>query len=108
MPVITLHVAEASAPQVALERLVDEVRQVCQNQLRARPDAIQINLVHNTRVLFGQPVYVEVFYRDQPYRDAAAMAALMGVLETQVQAAWAVKPRIRCMAIRETDLHALN
>jgi hypothetical protein len=106
MPIIKIHVATPTADAQALASLGDAVTRACLSLLRAAPDAVQIAVIPGTLMLVGQPAYAEVFYRHQPYRDGPAMSAFMAVLSEQVQAAFGCVPRIRCMAIDESMLHA--
>jgi hypothetical protein len=106
MPIIKIHVATPTADAQALATLRDAVTGACLELLRAAPDAVQIAVIPGTLMLVGQPAYVEVFYRHQPHRDGPAMAAFMAVLSEQTRAAFGCVPRIRCMAIDQSLLHA--
>jgi len=108
MPIIKFHVPELPSDAQALEKLRTVVHEACVEGLRAQPDAVQLMVLPGTTVLFGQPGYIEVLYRDQDYRRGEVMERFMRLLESQTEAVFGFTPRIRCMAIQQTLLHALN
>jgi len=108
MPIIKFHIGDAHGDPQAIERLLHTVQQACVGLLRAQPDAVQIILLPGCRLLYGPACYVEVLYRGQAHRDAPVMERFMALLEAQVLEVWDVRPRIRCMAFHQPDLHARN
>ncbi|GLS14089.1 hypothetical protein [Hydrogenophaga electricum] len=107
MPIIKFHVPDHPADDQALAQMADRIHEVCVGALQAQPDAVQL-LIVPSRVLCGQPVYIEVLYREQPHRNAPVMAQLMQVLAAQSQAVFGATPRIRCIAVDQRLLHALH
>lgn len=105
MPIIKFHVPHQPVNDQALVQMTARIHEVCVGALQAQPDAVQLLLVPS-QVLYGQPVYIEVLYRDQPHRTAAVMAQLMQVLTNQSQKVFGAIPRIRCIAVDQRLLHA--
>jgi len=83
------------------------VGQVCLDVLRASPHQIQVMLVP-AHALRGEPIYVEVNFRGNTYRDADVVQQFMSDLEVVIHDTFKTVPRIRCFSEDQAALHARN
>jgi len=104
MPVIKVFSFQPVTPAQA-EAMAADMEPLCLGPLRAQPSAIQIVFVTATMAR-GEAVLLEMHYRAQPYRDAAALAAFMDGAERSVRTHLGQRPRIRCFAIDAVGLSA--
>lgn len=107
MPVVKIFCSqspEASAQEV----LARDLRDLCLNEMGARPDAIQVVLIPGVLMLAGEPVLVEAHYRDRPDRRGPALERFLHGVDRAVQAAFDKKPRIRSFAVEQSTLGAVR
>lgn len=107
MPVIKIFCAQAPLPATSLTLGV-ALRDLCMSALGARPDAIQIALIAGTSMLEGQPLLVEVHYRDRPDRRGSVLTDFLAELDRAVQTAFGQAPRIRSFSIDAATLGAVR
>lgn len=109
MPVVTAILGPKSVPTAeAAERFTAQVTQHCQEIVRAAPDKVQVQLLQAVAPPHGAPIYIEVQYRHQPFRDAAMMDTFMAALEATCIEVFQVTPRIRCFPQQNDQLFARN
>ena len=106
MPVIKIFTADPVSPAHA-EAVGADLESLCLDWLRADPSAIQIAFA-SALIIRGAPVLVEVHYRAQPHRDAAALAGFMEGVERSVSQHLGRTPRIRCFSVESASLSARN
>jgi hypothetical protein len=109
MPVVKAFVPPSllTLAPAGLDAFGDAVGAICLDVLRASPRQIQVMVVpaHTPR---GEPIYVEVNFRGNAFRDADVVARFMSDLEGVVQDTFHTVPRIRCFSEDQASLHARN
>lgn len=106
MPVIKIFSA-VPATLAQAEAMGADMEQLCLGLLRAHPSAIQVALLPTTMPR-GARVLLEMHYRAQPFRDAAALQGFMDGAEQSVLRHLGESPRIRCFAVDAAGLAARN
>lgn len=106
MPVIKVFTADPVTAAQA-EAMGRDMERLCLGLLRAQPSAIQIAFLPAVMAR-GAPVLMEMHYRAQPFRDAAALAGFMDGAERSLREHLGRVPRIRCFSVDAVGLSARN
>lgn len=109
MPVVTAILSSTSAPAADVtERFTAQVAAHCQAIMRAAPDKVQVQMLQAVAPLHGAPIYLEIQYRHQDFRDGTLLDTFMVALEATCLELFQLKPRIRCFPQRNDQLYARN
>ena len=107
MPVVKVFCSKLPGDE-ACELLAVDLHALCLNEMGAQPDAIQVLLIPGVVMLLGEPVLVEVHYRDRPDRKGPALDRFLAGVDQAVTRAFSSAPRIRSFAIDQSTLGAVR